>query len=141
MQVYAKGNLPGSWHDADLTRDLATILRRDEHHPPPFCLAGDSAFPAGKDMLGRIRCVLKLDSKFVQHKLSQMSSEERHTAMQMHASLTSVSTRCANSEYGVAASRVAVPVCRLLSHGACHGVYEILPVGVCVCHGASVRQP
>jgi hypothetical protein len=87
------GNLPGSWHDADLTRNLATILRDDNLHPRPFCIAGDSAFPAGVDLLGRIRCVLKMDSDSVRNALALMDHPTRQEKLLLNASLTSVRAR------------------------------------------------
>ena len=52
--IWARYNLPGSYHDSRLARPLYKILMRPSLTPPQFSLVADTAFPRAKDMSGRI---------------------------------------------------------------------------------------
>ncbi|KAE9267140.1 hypothetical protein PR003_g31881 [Phytophthora rubi] len=58
--VWAKHNCPGSWNDGDTSLDFRRILADPALNPDTrYGIVADSAFPCGKDMLGRIMTPLK----------------------------------------------------------------------------------
>lgn len=90
MQIYTNGNLPGSWSDAELARNLIDIICSEEVHPRPFCIGGDAAFPYKGAVFGRLRTCLKLNSENVVNTLQSMSAADRAAALALNASLISV---------------------------------------------------
>lgn len=88
--VYAIGNLPGSWADAELIHGLIDLLCSDVVHPRPFCIAGDSAFPFRGSLFGRLRTCLKLKSASVIDALAELDLDARREALALNASLISI---------------------------------------------------
>ena len=52
--IWARYNLPGSYHDSRLARPLYTMLLNPTLTPLPFALVADTAFPRTQEMSGRI---------------------------------------------------------------------------------------
>lgn len=52
--IWARYNLPGSYHDARLARPLYNILLRPDLTPSHYCIVADTAFPRTGSMYGRI---------------------------------------------------------------------------------------